>query len=375
MNDPVLQAIDAQGRAFEDFKSKINARFASIEADEAKARRPFLGGGGHSETAALTPDLKAFNNYLRTGDKMELKALATGTNGGADGGFAVPKAIDSMIESVLFKQSPIRRYANVVPITTPDYHKLVNTRGWASSWVGELDARPATATAKLVDVVPPMGELYANPQASQQMLDDVFFDAGQWISSEIGLTFGAAESDAFLNGTGVNMPKGLLTYPTAATADGTRAFGTFQYIPTGAASSFATTNPLDVFQQTIFSMRPGYRQEAIWMMNPSTLSLVAQFKDSYGRYLLQQSPVIGQPATILGYPVVEAEHMPVVAAGALAVVFANFGRGYLIADRVGTRVLVDPFSNKPYTSFYCTRRLGGAMINSETVKAIKIAAS
>ena len=375
MSEIIKDAIEAQSRAFQEFKDRIDARFAGLEVAEAKSRRPSLGGANYGEINTLAPDLKAFNNYLRTGDKMELKALAVGSSGGADGGFAVPKAIDSMIESVLFKQSPIRRYANVVPINTPDYHKLVNTRGWGSSWVGEVDARPATATAKLVDIVPPMGELYANPQASQQMLDDVFFDAGNWIADEIGLTFGAAESDAFLNGSGVNMPKGLLTYPNNATADGTRAFGTFQYIPTGAASTFATTNPLDVFQQTIFSMRPGYRQDAVWMMNPSTLSLVSQFKDGYGRYLLQQSPVIGQPATILGYPVVEAEHMPIVAAGALAVVFANFGRGYLIADRVGTRVLVDPFSSKPYVGYYCTRRLGGAMVNSETVKAIKIAAS
>lgn len=371
----ISQAITASNESLEVFKARMEARFEQYEIADAKAHRPNLSGERSDAKFLTDPECKAFNSYLKSGDKHELKSLAVGTNGGADGGYAVPKAIDAMIEAILVKQSPIRRYANVVQIQTPDYHKLVNTRGWGSSWVGELAARPATGTAALVDIVPPMGELYANPQASQQMLDDVFFNAGQWIADEIGITFGAAESDAFLNGSGANQPKGLLTYPTAATADGTRAFGTFQYIPTGAAAAFATTNPLDVFQQAVFSMRPGYRDGAVWLMNPSTMSTVSQFKDSYGRYLLQPSPVLGQPATILGYAVVECEHMPAVAANALAVVFANLQRAYLIADRVGTRVLVDPYSSKPNVGYYCTKRLGGAMINSECVKAIKIAAS
>ena len=371
----INEAVQQSTKDFQDFKARMEARFELYEAADAKANRPYLNGERNGSQFLTDPECKAFNSYLKTGDKHEMKSLAVSTNSGADGGYAVPKAIDAMIEAILVKQSPIRRYANVVQIQTPDYHKLVNTRGWGSSWVGELAARPATTTAALVDIVPPMGELYANPQASQQMLDDVFFNAGQWIADEIGITFGASESDAFLNGTGTNMPKGLLTYPTAATADGTRAFGTFQYVPTGAAAAFATTNPLDTFQQTVFSMRPGYRDGAVWLMSPSTMATVSQFKDSYGRYLLQPSPVLGQPATILGYAVVECEHMPAVAANALAVVFANLQRAYLIADRVGTRVLVDPYSSKPNVGYYCTKRLGGAMINSECVKAIKISAT
>jgi HK97 family phage major capsid protein len=63
-----------------------------------------------------------------------------------------------------------------------------------------------------------MGELYAFPQATQQMLDDVFFNAEQWLADEIVTEFARAEGAAHCVGTGVNQPKGFASYTTAATA-------------------------------------------------------------------------------------------------------------------------------------------------------------
>jgi len=366
----ILKALEDSNASFAEFKRGIEARFADLETGDAKSNRPHLGGGPDPETKA---SIDAFGRYLKNGDKLELKSMSAGS--GPDGGFAVPKAIDGMIESVLFKQSPIRKYAQIVQISTPDYHKLVNTRGWGASWNGELAAVTASATPQLVDIAPPMGELRANPQASQQMLDDAFFDAGTWIAQELGLAFGEAESSAFVNGNGVNQPQGLLTVPTSSLSDATRPFGTIQYIPTGAAGDFNATNPLDALQTMIYSMRPGYRADAVWLMAPSTLAKIATYKDTQGRFLVQPSLILGQPATLLGYAIVEAEHMPAVAANALPILFANLNRGYLIVDRIGTSILVDPFSNKPNVGYYARKRLGAALLNSECVKVLKIAAS
>lgn len=258
---------------------------------------------------------------------------------------------------------------------------MVNTRGTGASWVGETESRPATATPKLVDIAPPMGEIYTNLQATQQMLDDVFFNAGQWLAAEASDAFGESESDKFLNGSGINAPKGILTYPTAATADATRAFGTLQYIPSGAASTLLALNtstgvsPLDAFQTMVFSMHPGYRGNAVWLMNSMTLGAISTLKDSLGRFLVQPSVIAGQPSMLLGYPIVEAMHMPDIGANTLPVAFANLQRGYLIADRTGTRVLVDPFSDKPRVGYYVTRRLGGCVNNSRCIKLLKIAVS
>jgi HK97 family phage major capsid protein len=406
----IVGAIEQSNAAFSQFKTKYDKRFDTLEAK--LLNRPRNGGLesrglvepddydgdiwgqqrippevktlAHSigirpsalATALDTPEVKAFNRYMRTG-QMEQKDMSAGS--GSDGGYAVPKVIDSLIESVLLKQSPIRRYASVQQISTMDFHKLVNKRGFAAAWVSETQARPNTATGQLVDLVPPMGELYSNPQATQQMIDDVFFSAATWLVDELGVAFAEAEGNVFCNGNSINQPQGLLTTPVAATADATRPWGTLQYIPTTAATGFAavsaTVSPFDVLQQAIFAMRPGYRTDAAFFMHPTTLGTLAQVKDTIGRPIMVPSQVLGQPPTILGYPAVECEHFPALGANALAVAFANLRRGYLIVDRIGTRVLQDPFSNKPYISFYTTKREGGAIMNYECIKLIKCATS
>jgi len=47
---------------------------------------------------------------------------------------------------------------------------------------------------------------------------------------------------------------------------------------------------------------------------------------------------------------------------------------YLVIDRIGVRILRDPYTNKPYVCFYVTKRTGGGVQNPDSMKAIKIAA-
>jgi HK97 family phage major capsid protein len=373
----LIKAVEEGNKGVEAFTAQFGDR---LDAMEAKADRPHLGGGGSpGAIKSDDPEVKSFNAYLKTGDRAELKAVTMTIGSGPDGGYAVPKVIDNAMETLLLPQSPIRQYATVQPVSTPDYHKLVNARGTTASWVGETQTRPQTDGSQLVDLNPPMGELYAYPLASQQMLEDVYFNPGQWIAQEAADAFGAAESDMFLNGNGVNRPKGILTYPTAATADATRAFGTLEYVPSGAASTLplltSTVNPLDPLFTLIYKMHPGYRGGAAWYMNSLTLSVVSAIKDYQGRYVVIPSAAIGQPATFLGYPIVECQHMADIGAGTYPIMFANLARGYIIVDRVGTSVLVDPFSSKPNVGYYVRKRVGGCVQNSRAVKLLKIATS
>jgi HK97 family phage major capsid protein len=294
----------------------------------------------------------------------------------ADGGYTVPKIIDDRIESFAFKQSPIRQIANVVQATTSDYHKVVNARGWGASWISETGARTASTTPTLTDITFSMGDLCAFPQATQAMVDDSMLDMGNWIAEEIGGTFGATESDAFLNGNGTNSPKGILVYSTATTADGTRAVGTIKYLPTTVSGAFAATpNSADILLATIFDLKVGYRANAKWCMHPTTLQIVMSLKDSNGRYITQQPLSAGAPMTLFGYDIVEAESMPIIAANSLAILFGDFQKAYTIVDRTPTRILVDPFSNKPYVGYYCVKRLGGGLVNSEAIRVIKFSAT
>lgn len=409
-NTEILGAIEKGNTAFEAFKAANEARLAKIEKGEggqsdqmavmvkafdevtatqksvkelienmeAKSRRLNLGAQGQTE-ADVTEHKAAFGKYMRKGVEFDLaleqKALAISTNSGADGGYAVPKVIDSSIDALVVNISPIRSIAKVIQIGTSDYHKLVNTRGTASGWVGEAAARPATGTPTLVDIKPTMGELYANPQATQQMLDDVFFDAESWLAGEVATEFARAEGAAFVSGSGTNQPTGFLTPTYVATSDATRAFGQLQYIPTGAAGAFASSNPTDLFFSVAGSLKKGYRDGAKWVLNKAALFQVAAFKDASGRYIFTPVAAPNVPSNILGWEAVEAEDMPTVAANALSIAFGNFMQGYLIVDRIGTRVIRDPFTNKPYIGFYTTKRVGGIVVNSEAIKAVKFSVS
>lgn len=106
-------------------------------------------------------------------------------------------------------------------------------------------------------------------------------------------------------------------------------------------------------------------------MNAATVARLRKFKTSDGQFLWQPSLTGGQPATLLGYPVIEAEDMPDIAANSLSIAFGNFRAGYLIAERSDTGILRDPYTNKPFVTFYATKRVGGCVVNSEAIKLLK----
>jgi HK97 family phage major capsid protein len=383
--DKLNDAITASEKQVKDLNDKISTKDDETKAFEAKIadleaalNRPVLPGGEEAMTFEQVEHKAAFDKFMRKGAEenlkdLERKALSVGTD--ADGGYAVPEQIDTMIEKLLVDISPMRAVAGQVTVGTSDYKKLVNVGGIASGWVGETAARSETNTSQLSEVVPPIGEVYANPAATQTMLDDAMFDAEAWLAAEVAEEVARAENAAFISGTGTAQPKGFLDETVATTADGTRAFGQIQYRATGVDGDWAASNEADALIDLVHDLRSGYRTGATWLMSNLTLASVRKLKDGDGNYLWRPGLADGQPATILGYNVAEAEDMPDIASDSLSIAFGNFRRGYLIVDRIGTRVLRDPFTNKPYVHFYTTKRVGGKTINSECIKLLKFGAS
>jgi HK97 family phage major capsid protein len=329
--------------------------------------RPLLAG---AEDGVRRQD---FASFVRAGTGgVETKALSGAAD--ASGGVAVPREIDAAIDATLKAISPIRSIATVVKVGSAGYRKLVTTGGTPSGWASETAARPETATPTFHEIAPPSGDLYANPAASQAMLDDAGFDVESWLAAEVATEFARAEGAAFVAGDGVNKPKGFLAAPTAATGDATRPFGTIQTLASGAAGGFAA-NPEERLIDLVQALRAPYRQGAAFVMNSATLARLRKFKTSDGQFLWAPGLASGQPATLLGYPVIEAEDMPDIAANSLSIAFGNFAAGYLIAERSETQILRDPYSNKPFVMFYATKRVGGQVSNSEAIKLMKFAAA
>lgn len=356
---------DAADQALGALRTDVEEVKSRLDKVSRAAARPALGGD-----APASPELKGFvDGYLRHGRESELKSLTQGV--AADGGYAVPREIDAAIAAQLKKLSPIRGIAQVVQVGSSGYRKLISTGGTASGWVSETAARPETASPKFAEIVPPSGELYANPSASQAMLDDAVFDLETWLAGEIAGEFARAEGAAFVSGSGTNQPKGFLGAPTSASNDAARAFGTLQFVASGHASGFGSVIEL-VLMDLVHALKAGHRQGATWVMNSQTLAQVRKLKATDGSFLWQPGLLEGAPARLLGYPVIEAEDMPDIGAGTFPVAFGNFQAGYLIAERTATRILRDPYSNKPYVNFYATKRVGGQVLDSEAIKLLKI---
>ncbi len=344
-----------------------------------KKSRPALGHSmGRSDPSSMeTFEHKAaFDAYIRRGDESGLRGLEakTMTAGvGADGGYLVPSQTDSEIGRRLSAISPIRALATVRQVSGSVLKKPFALTGMATGWVSETATRPETTTAQLSELSFETMELYAMPAATQALLDDGAVDIESWIAGEVDAAFAEQEGAAFISGNGVGKPKGFLAYTTQA--NNLWTWGNLGYITTGSAGGFAATGPGDVLIDAAYALKAGHRQNAQFVMNRTTQAAIRKFKDADGNYLWQPPATLGQPASLMGFPVTEAENMPDVSANSFAIAIGDFNAGYLVVDRMGVRVLRDPYSAKPYVLFYTTKRVGGGVQNFEAIKLIRFAAS
>ena len=349
------------------------------------------------ETAGITnadrAHLKAFDAWFRDprnqekAAELQMHAKAVQTTTDAAGGYAVPEIISTRIGEKVQDISPMRGLVRVQTVGTSDYKELIDVNGEATGWVGETGTRTETGTPALAQVVPTMGTLYAYPKATEESLDDMFFNVEDWLVRKVSTGFAKAEGTAFISGNGTNKPTGILDgTPVNIVDDGVspeRTFGILQYLPTGAAGAFSNgplDSPIGYGQSDIFvdiemALKPEYRQNGTYIMNKSTLAVVRKMKDADGNYVWSRSLILGQPSTINGYPVIEMPDMPDIAADSLSIAFGDFMEGYLAVDRIGLRMTVDNITTPGYIKYYIRRRQGGILYNDDAIKLAKFAAS
>jgi len=377
-NDSRLMDLEKRGHDDVVMRDKVDRINIALDRQQKvldqlalKERRPGLGG------VAIIPDERkdAFMQYIRAGDAgalhtMEEKSLSTVID--PDGGYLAPIETERLVTAAVKDISPIRSIASVREIGSNAYRKPVSLGGANAGWVGEISTRTQTASPTLSAIDFPTMELYAMPAASQTLLDDSVVDVEQWLADEIQGEFAAQEGAAFVNGDGVNQPTGFLSYPIVD--ENARTDGQIGAIATGVDSNFDATNPVDSLLDLIYTPRQAYRGNATFVMNRSVVGQIRKLKDVDGNYIWQPASQAGAPSLLMGYPVVESEDMPDIAAGSASIAFGDFARGYLIVDRVGLRVLRDPYSAKPYVLFYTTKRVGGGVQDFDAIKVLRFSA-
>jgi HK97 family phage major capsid protein len=302
---------------------------------------------------------------------LEGKALNSAVN--AEGGFLVDPQTADRITGILLSGSALRTIAKVVSVDATSYEVLVDTTDLESTWLTETAAAAETATPSFEKINIPLHELSALPKASQRLLDDAAFDVEGWLAERIADKFSRAESEAFVTGDGINKPTGFLNYPSVAA--GTENWGELGYVATGSAGDFNSSDPADAIVDLVYSLGARYRKQATFVMNSKTAGAVRKMKDADGRFLWTDGLAAGEPARLMGYPVLISEEMPDISADATAIAFGDFGTGYTIAERPDIRILRDPFSAKPHVLFYATKRVGGDVSDFEAIKLLKFAAS
>lgn len=373
-NDANLKQRDAVS---DEKLDRINASMTDLEAKLKELAAASAGssvGANGSNDPAKAEYSSAFDRWFRKGrDEQALGELAVkaslATDSDPDGGYVVTPEMDTAIDRVLGTVSVVRGLSRVVSVGTDEFKKLVNQGGATSGWVAEKSARPSTGTPTLSELIFNAHEIYAMPSATQKMLDDGFINTEQWLADEVSTEFAEQEGAAHVTGDGVGKPRGFLSYPTVANAS--YAWGKVGFTVTGAAAAFATSDPADALIDTYYSLKSGHRNNATWLTSDAVMGTMRKFKDGDGNYLWAPPSGADMPATILGKPVATDDNMPALGANAFPVAFGDFNRGYLIVDRMGTRVLRDPYTNKPYVNFYVTKRVGGGIQNFEAIKLLK----
>lgn len=412
-NDALIAA-KAEGKAVADLEAKVatlgNALDnlsdlkAQFEEVMAKMQRP----GNGPEDKAASDEVKGFNAMIRAdyqskgktapapldaatygeyksaffklaagvpidslnGD--ERKALSAGSD--PDGGYMLPHSTVGRMVSKIYEQSTMRQLATVQNISTDKIEGIVDNDEADAGWVSELGTRSDSGTPQVGKWEIQAHEMYAMPKISQKLIDDAATDVEGWLASKVADKFARVEGAGFTTGNGVGQPRGLFGYTTAATADATRAWGTFEHVKTGANGTFHTTKA-DPLQDLIGAMKDQYLQNAQFLMRREMRTALRKMKEATSdRYLWEPSLQAGQPDRLLGYVARVDQYVPAMATDSLSLAFGDFKEAYTIVDRIGVRTLRDPFTAKPWIVFYSTKRTGGGAINYEAVKFLKLSA-
>lgn len=417
MSDEILEAIDSHTKAMNqrlvgldtkwtDIDKRIKAEAELREELERKMNALKLNGGSPasdgidhagqfraavksrnpSRGEMLGSDFQygdfkaAFGKYIRYGEHGltdgERKAMSVGVD--PEGGYLTTSEMHREILLVEQSNSVVRSIARVLPMGRGELDIPASLTRPETGWVGEKQSRTDTAGPDVGQITLTAREIYAQPKATQKLLDDAEFNIDAFLAEQIGLAFAEGEDLAFISGDGVEKPRGFTTYATAATADASRAWGTIQHIATGQAGAWPTTDAAiyDKLVDMVTALRPAYRRKARWVMGTEAINKLRKMKTANTlEPLWQPSVTEGQPNRLLGYPVEEAEQMPAVGANSLSVAFGDFKRAYWIGDRIGIRLLRDPYTDKPFVKFYTTKRVAGGLADSNAIKLLKFAAT
>ena len=402
-NNEVKSAVETLGKTFESFKEANDERLAQVEAKgtadpvteaklskiekdmdkfadmeismkaQSEAQKQNQESMAKLETIISRPGfandskmeskhVQIFDKWLRKGKENltpdEVKVLTVGNDTTA-GYLAPPEYVRELIKGIV-EYSPIRSIARIRSTSQRSIQVPKRTGEFTAQWVAEQGTRSETTgyTVGLEEIA--AHEMYALVDISEQELEDSVFNLEAEMNSEFTEQFAKAEGAAFVSGTAVGQPQGILTG-----LPGTRSQTSINNDALAA----------DDLINAAHNVKAEYARNGSFILSRSTLAAVRKMQDGEGQYVFQPGVyAMGVGSNILGHPIVECTDMPAVANGTVPVVFGDFRRGYMIVDRTVLSIMRDPFTqaSSGNVRYIARRRVGGQVILEEALTKITI---
>lgn len=347
-----------------DELAAVKAQIADLEKRLIESQRPSFNintGKGKDEGDAIAESaVKAFEHYMRTGDKSALKAANETTN--ADGGFLVPRGYSNELVTSINEGSILRRAGA----------RVLNVSGTNSFRVPTMTNATTAAVIKaestsFSEEYPTIGEVEFTPfkytalsLATDELLADSRIDVfNQVLAPDAANRFVKAENTDFATGNGSSAAQGITV-------------GASVGITAAATNAITADEIIDTFH----SLKTEYRDRAVWIMNDATLKVIRKYRENgtTGAYLYENALANGTPATLMGRPVFTLSTMPSIATGNKAIVFGDLSY-YWIADFGGLSFvrLNERYSDIGQIGFRWYKRMDANVMLSEAIKCLRLA--
>jgi HK97 family phage major capsid protein len=369
MNRPTL-GIDSYDDA--DKKNREAVMFFSKNVRARKEGQDLLLGDirvieqGKANLEVFNAYKTAFAIHMKNPDIRQLeaqhaKALSVGSD--PDGGYTVTPEMSNRIIERQFESSPLRQVAMIETISSNALQIIEDPEEYSASRVAEGSSTANSGTAQFGKREIVAHAMEARPKATPELLEDSFMDVEAYIARKIGNKFSRIEANEFILGTGVGQARGITTYTAGTT------WGTIEQINSGANGGVTYTQLAAIAT----GLKEAYYANARWLLHRTLIGKVLALSGN-DTPLWIPSIAVGQPSTLLGYPVMFAQDFATPATDSLSGAFGDFRAGYTWADRRGITINPDPFTQKPFIEFYARGRSGGDVVDTDAIKIIKLAA-
>jgi len=365
-----LTIAEGQKKALDDLKGQFDQLATTLRRtgqganDEAKAERANLWA--KSVVLAQTigvPNLADDQRAVLEAVTQEYKALSISTD--SAGGYLAPIEYVREIIKGVTEISAFRSLVRVRQTAQKSIQIPKRTGQFAAQRVSEQGTKSETTGLAYGLEELPVHELYALVDISNQMLEDSAFDMASEIAMEAAEQFEVKEGAEFVSGTGVGQAEGVLTNSNVAETN------------SGSAATIKdASGQADGLIGLKHGIKTAYTRNATWGMNRTTLGSVRKLKDGQGQYIWMPGIAMGRPNTIDGDPYVELPDMPSEGAGLYPVIYGDFRRAYVWADRISMEMLRDPYTQATAGNvrFIVRKRSGGQVVLAEAVRKLKCSA-